>query len=558
MTQSPVQSFDYIVVGAGSAGSVLANRLSAEPGVSVCLVEAGPSDRTLFPAVYIRTPAGIIRLIANPKWNWMHQFARQPDSGDKPIPCPRGRVWGGSSAINGMIYIRGHRSDYDSWATAGNRGWSYDELLPYFHRSEHFEPGPAPYHGQNGELNVACQRSPSKVNTVFYEAAAQMGWRYNSDFNGEEQEGFGAFHVTQINGERCSAARAFLYPALSRPNLTVFSETLTHRVLLDGKRACGVEVSQGDRVFTLKARREVILSAGSINSPQLLLLSGIGPADELARHGIAQHHELPGVGHNLQDHQDIVLMYRSDSDLGYGLSPRGVLPLLASPFQYLMARRGPLTSNTVESGAFLRLHPSDAAPQLGLIVAPALKNQPQRLVPVGHGISLHMAVMHPKSRGRVELHSADPRDKPRVEGNFLSHPDDLYTLVQGFQMVRQLVATDAFAKRLQGELVPGPKVSSTAQIEQWIRENLGTVFHPVGTCKMGNDPMAVVDDQLRVHGLQGLRVADASIMPTLVTGNTNAGAIMIGEKAADLVLGKVPPKQTPLAERELPVLSHCR
>ncbi len=535
MTQSPAHTFDYIVVGAGSAGCVLANRLSTEPGVSVCLVEAGPSDRKLFPGAYIRTPAGIIRLIANPRWNWMHQFEPQPSSADKPIPCPRGRVWGGSSAINGMIYVRGHRSDYDQWEAAGNRGWGYDALLPYFQRSEHFEPGPSPWHGQNGGLNVARQRSLAPVNAVFHEAGAQMGWHYNDDFNGAEQEGYGAFHVTQINGERCSAARAFLYPALPRTNLTVFSETLTHRVLLDGSRAEGVEVSQGDRTFTLKARREVILCAGSINSPQLLLLSGIGPAEELARHAITQRHELPGVGQNLQDHQDIVLMYRSDSDLGYGLSLRGVLPLAAAPFQYLAARRGPLTSNTVESGAFLRLHPADAAPQLGLIVAPALKNQPQRLIPVGHGISLHVAVMHPKSRGRVRLRSAAPQDRPLIEGNFLSHPDDLHTLVEGFRLVRRLAATPAFTKRLQGELVPGPNVSSTAQIEQWIRENLGTVFHPVGTCKMGNDPMAVVDDQLRVHGLQGLRVADASIMPTLVTGNTNAAAIMIGEKAADLV-----------------------
>ncbi|QJI29578.1 alcohol dehydrogenase [Pseudomonas sp. ADAK18] len=553
MTQSPAHTFDYIVVGAGSAGCVLANRLSAEPGVSVCLVEAGASDRTLFPGAYIRTPAGIIRLIANPKWNWMHQFEAQSTSGDKPIPCPRGRVWGGSSAINGMIYVRGHRSDYDRWDAAGNQGWGYDDLLPYFRRSEHFEPGPSPWHGQNGELNVTHQRSPSAVNSVFYAAAAQMGWRYNSDFNAEEQEGYGAFHVTQINGERCSAARAFLYPALSRPNLTVLSEALTHRVLLNGGRAYGVEVSQGEQVFELKARREVILSAGSINSPQLLLLSGIGPAEELARHGITQHHELPGVGQNLQDHQDIVLMYRSDSDLGYGLSLHGILPLAASPFRYLTARRGPLTSNTVESGAFLRLNPTDTVPQLGLIVAPALKNQPQRLIPVGHGISLHVAVMHPKSRGQVRLRSADPKDKPQVDGNFLSHPDDLHTLVEGFRLVRRLAATPAFAERLQGELVPGPKVSSTEQIQQWIKENLGTVFHPVGTCKMGNDSMAVVDDQLRVHGLLGLRVADASIMPTLITGNTNAGAIMIGEKAADLVLGKI----TPLVERDLPALSGC-
>ncbi|PXX59613.1 Choline dehydrogenase [Pseudomonas sp. LAMO17WK12:I10] len=554
MTDSAPRSFDYIVVGAGSAGCALANRLSAYPQLSVCLIEAGPSDRNLLPGAYVRTPAGIIRLIANPKWNWMHQFSAQATSGERPIPCPRGRLWGGSSAINGMIYIRGHRSDYDRWAAAGNQGWSYDELLPYFLRSEHFEPGASPWHGQGGELNVAAQRSPSPINEVFYQAAQELGWRYNPDFNGEEQEGYGPFHVTQINGERCSAARAFLYPALSRPNLSVLSSTLTHRVLLEGNRACGVEVSQDGAVFQLQARREVILSAGAINSPQLLLLSGIGPAEELARHGIAQRHELPGVGHNLQDHQDVVLMYRCDSELTYGISAKGLLPLARSPWQYLSRRSGPLTSNTVESGGFLRLHPEDAAPELGLIVAPALKNQPQRLVPLGHGVSLHIAVMHPHSRGQVRLNSADPHDKPIIDSNFLSHPEDLRKLVAGVRLVRQLAASQAFARRLKGELVPGPQVESQAQIEQWIRDSLGTVFHPVGTCKMGHDAQAVVDDQLRVHGVQGLRVADASIMPSLTTGNTNAAAIMIGEKAADLLLGKAPPSlQVPARlEQQIP------
>ncbi|SDA11511.1 Choline dehydrogenase [Pseudomonas sp. NFPP10] len=550
MSETTTQTFDYIVVGAGSAGCVLANRLSADPKVQVCLIEAGPSDRTLLPAAYVRTPAGIIRLIANPRWNWMHQFSPQTSSGDVPIPCPRGRVWGGSSAINGMIYIRGHRLDFDRWAAAGNQGWSHDELLPYFKRSEHFEPGTSPWHGQHGELNVAEQRSPSPVNQVFYQAATELGWSYNPDFNGPEQEGFGPFHVTQINGERCSAARAFLHPILHRQNLTVLSSTLTHRVLLQGTRASGVEISQDGRVWQLQARREVILCAGAINSPQLLLLSGIGPAEELARHGIVSRHPLPGVGLNLQDHQDIVLMYRSDPELGYGISAKGLLPLARSPWQYLTRRQGPLTSNTVESGAFLRLAPEDPVPELGLIVAPALKNQPQRLIPVGHGISLHVAVMHPQSRGRVRLNSADPHDKPLIDANFLSHPEDLRKLVAGLRLVRQLAATRAFSQRLKGELVPGPQVQSQEQIEQWIRQHLGTVFHPVGSCKMGHDELAVVDDQLRVHGLQGLRVADASIMPSLITGNTNAAAIMIGEKAADLLLGTAPAQPSNVLQGE--------
>ncbi|MFZ6049580.1 GMC family oxidoreductase [Pseudomonas sp. CR3202] len=539
MTTRP-QRFDYIIVGAGSAGCVLANRLSADPDISVCLIEAGPNDRNLFPGSYIRTPAGIIRLIANPKWNWMHRFSRAPGSGEPDIPCPRGRVWGGSSAINGMIYIRGSHHDYDHWAALGNRGWSYEDVLPYFRRSEHFEPGESPWHGRGGELNVAELRSPSPVNSVFYQAADELGWRYNEDFNGTEQEGIGPFHVTQINGERCSAARAFLHPILDRPNLCILSSTLTYRVLLEGKRAVGVEVSQDGEVLRLQAEREVILSAGSINSPQLLMLSGIGPADELARHGIAPQHDLPGVGQNLQDHQDVVLMYRSEASLGYGLSPKGLWPLARSPWQYLFGRRGPLTSNTVEAGGFLRLEQDAPAPELGLIIAPALKNQPQRLIPFGHGVSLHVAVMHPQSRGEIRLNSPDPRDKPQLHPNFLSHPEDLRKLVEGVRLIRRLASTAAFRRHLRGELIPGAQVNNQTQIEQWIRHNLGTVYHPVGTCRMGHDPLAVVDDQLRVHGIDGLRVADASIMPTLITGNTNAPAMMIGEKASDMILEQTP------------------
>lgn len=528
------QCFDYVIVGAGSAGCVLANRLSADPSVTVCLVEAGPADAGIFPGLFVRVPVGVINLIGNPKYNWMYEL--QSPGAAQSLPCPRGRLWGGSSAINGMVYIRGNRHDYDGWAAEGNRGWSYDDVLPLFKKSENFEPGPSEWHGSGGELNVAEQRCDSPVNQVFLEGARELGWPMNKDFNAGEQEGVGRYHVTQKNGERCSAARAFLHPVLGRPNLTVLSETLTHKVVLDGQRAVGIEVCSGGKTFRINAAREVILSAGAIASPQLLMLSGIGPREELEKHGIAVRHELPGVGRNLQDHQDVCLMFKSTPEMGYGWSLTGWAPLVTSPVQYIFRRNGPLTSNSVESGGFLRLDPASKTPDIQFHVAPALKNQPERTIPIGHGFSIHVCVLKPKSRGSLHLNSSNPMDRPELRANFLTHPDDMKTLVAGIRKVRELVSTRAFSECIKGELAPGMDVVSDEQVEQWARKNIGTVYHPVGTCKMGRDPMAVVDDELRVHGIEGLRVADASIMPRLIAGNTNAPATMIGEKAADLIL----------------------
>ena len=526
-------TFDYVIVGAGSAGCVLAKRLSEDSSATVCLIEAGASDRRFPVNVKSRVPAGGILFRHDRRYNWLYPSGSIAGPASRPILCPRGRLFGGTSSINGMIYMRGQPQDYDRWAALGNDGWNFADVLPYFRKSEHFEPEGGPLHGKGGELNVAAQRSPNPLSFAFIEAARQCQFALNPDFNSERQDGFGLFHVTQKNGERWSTARAFLHPALSRGNLHVESDATALHLTFDGKRASGVRLRRGDAVFGIRARREVILSAGAIASPQLLMLSGIGPAGHLRDLGIAPVIDSPGVGENFHDHCDVVIAVGDRSGSSYAASPRGLARLMAAPLHYLQ-KRGPLSSIMVEAGGFVRSRPDLDRPDLHFIFTPMLHDRAEYL-PRHHGFTVHVNALRPKSRGRITLRSSAPADAPVLEPDLVSHDDDLRLLVTGLRIARRIIAAPALARFRADELSPGPAVESDAALADFVRTTVATVFHPVGTCKMGTDPMAVVDPSLRVHGIESLRVIDASIMPEIVSGNTNAPTIMIAEKGAALI-----------------------
>lgn len=530
------QAFDYVIVGAGSAGCLLANRLSADSAIRVALVEAGPSDKGLLARLLINIPAGLFGTLGRPTFNYMYNYEADDREGAQPIYCPRGRVLGGTSAINGMVYTRGHRADYDQWAALGADGWSYDEVLPFFRKTENWQRGQSPFHGNDGELHVVDPQDPHPISEALVAAAEKLQFRRNPDFNGVEQEGFGHFQLTQWQGQRLSSAAAFLRPAEQRPNLSIIVGTQVTRVLLDAKRATGVEMIIDGKPTQLRARREVILSAGSIGSPQLLLLSGIGPGDQLRHHGIDVQHDLPGVGMNLQDHQDVMLCFSSRDPSLYGLSWKALPWIVASPFKYMFKRMGPLTTNTVESGGFVRSSADKDRPDLEFLLGPELMNQREHLIPRGHGFSVHISMLAPKSRGQISLASPDPAAAPRIRGNFLSHPDDLTALRNGFRLVRRLIATPPMADYCKAEVLPGPDVATDAAIDRYIQTTLGTTFHPVGTCRMGVDAQAVVDPQLRLRGVDGLRVVDASVMPTIISAPTNAAVYMIAEKASAMIV----------------------
>ncbi|MEP0323981.1 GMC family oxidoreductase [Bauldia litoralis] len=533
-------TYDHIVIGAGSAGCVVANRLSADPDRTVLLIEAGGKDRHPL----VRLPMLMGKLMHSGIYNWRYHTEPEPEFDNREVYWPRGKALGGTSTINGMIYVRGNRADYDRWAQMGNPGWSYAEVLPYFRKSEsHVERHDA-YHGDDGPLTVCRARGHSPLYDRFIEAGVEAGYTSNDDFNGEVQDGFGRYDFTIRDGKRWSTSRAFLRPVMNRPNLTVATHALTHRIVIEKGRAVGVEYERGGKTIVARATREIVLSAGAVNAPQILMLSGIGDADELKQHGIAPVHHLPGVGRNLQDHVDVCVVYEINQPLTL-YSDLRVDRLTRAIVEGTLFGRGVATTFPYEGGAFVRSRPGLAAPDIQAHFMPALEKTAnlhwpkpfQRArVEDNHGVTIRVGPVNPESRGRITLRSADPRDPPRIFANYLATQFDKDTTIAGVQIIREVMAQPAFADILGEEIAPGPDKVSDADLMQWLKKAGGTTLHPVGTCKMGTDAEAVVDPELKVHGIDGLRVADASIMPIIASGNTNAPTIMIGEKAADMVL----------------------
>ena len=527
---------DHIIVGGGSAGCVLAKRLSDNPHVQVCLLEAGPDD--WHPTIHV--PMGMLWLMRSKRLNWQFHTHAEAGLAQRQLFWPRGRMLGGSSGMNAMLYTRGHRQDYDHWASLGNPGWAYDDVLPWFRQSQQQARGGNAFHGAEGELHVMDQAQPHPLTQTFVQAGMAVGHPFNDDFNGPEQEGVGFYQVTQRRGRRCSTAKAFLTPDVrQRPNLRIITGAHVTRVQLSGHQAVAVDYLHRGQACTLHADGEIILSAGAVQSPQLLMLSGIGDAQQLRQHGIECLHHLPGVGQNLQDHLDVTLTHRCNRPVSAGLTWRNWLKGPWDALVYALKGTGTLASNGAEGAGFIKSSPDEPIPDLQLHFMPAaLRDHGRDLRFLAQeGYTMHVCQLRPKSRGRISLRSANPTDAPLIEANYLSHPDDLRTLVKGVRRAREIFASDAWNGLRGDEMAPGAQVATDEALAAYIREHAETIYHPVGTCKMGPDPMAVVDAQLRVHGIKGLRVADASIMPTLVGANTNAPAIMIGERAAAWVQG---------------------
>ncbi|MCO1333739.1 GMC family oxidoreductase N-terminal domain-containing protein [Microbulbifer sp. OS29] len=525
--------FDYVIVGAGSAGCVLANRLSADEQHRVCLLEAGPRDRS--PLISI--PLGIGQLLPGTGYN-LHQYtAPQRHLNERRLFWPRGRTLGGSSAINAMVYIRGNSDDYDAWESAGNPGWGWQDLLPYFLLAEGNERGTDAYHSGYGPLSVSDLKWKTKSGQAFVRAAQASGHRLNSDFNGSQQNGVGFYQVTQRRGRRCSAAAAYLHPVANRPNLFVRTNSQVARVIFRGEKATGVELLNGTKIL---ANKEVILSAGAIQSPHLLLLSGVGHEGALRNMGLMPQNHLPGVGKNLQDHLDIIQVVKASAAVSFSESlwPKALTALRLPELIFL--NRGPLSSNVAEAGGFASSSLAGGNPdiQFHMTASPIFQHGFEKRP--GYGYSLHACALRPKSRGEITLDSTDPRVLPRIEPNYLSEPEDLEVLVEAYEMARDILAQEELSRYQKRHWLPEQKLTDRDSIIHYIRQHAESIYHPVGTCRMGNDDLAVVDNELKVHGVDGLRVVDASIMPTLISGNTNAPVIAIAEKAADLILQRSP------------------
>jgi choline dehydrogenase len=527
-------TWDYVIVGAGSAGCVLANRLSASGRHSVLLLEAGPPDT--YP--WIRVPIGYAKTMFNPRVNWCFKTEPEPQMNGRQVYWPSGKTLGWSSAINGLIYIRGHRADYDGWSAQGNPGWSYDEVLPYFRKLEHNESGASEWHGVDGPLWASDIRAKHELVEALIGAGAELGIPANPDFNGPTQEGVGYYQLTTRNGFRCSTASAYLRPARRRPNLTVETGAQAMRIELEGRRACAVVFRHEGRDVTAVARREVILAAGALQSPQLLQLSGIGPAPLLAQFGIPVVHDLPGVGENLQDHLQARVIFRCTKPITTNDVLKSWWRTMAMGARYVLTRTGPMAIGINQGGMFARTDPALDRPDVQFHLATLSSDMAGSPVHTFSGFTMSVCQLRPRSRGHVRIKSPDPLAAPAMQPNYLSDPHDGATLVAGLRLARRLAATRALAQYVAGEYRPGPEATTDDQLLDFARDKGATIFHPVGTCRMGpaGDALAVVDPELRVHGVGALRVVDCSVMPTIVSGNTNAPVIMIAEKAADLIL----------------------
>ncbi|MFQ5784232.1 MAG: GMC family oxidoreductase [Alphaproteobacteria bacterium] len=530
--------YDYIVVGAGSAGCAVAARLSDDARAHVLLLEAGGRDRN----PWLHIPVGYFRTMFDPRLSWCFETEPDPNLGGRRQIWPRGKVLGGSSAINGLIYVRGQPRDYDHWRQLGNAGWGWDDVLPYFRKSEDQQRGADDLHGAGGPLGVSDLADDREICRAYVAAAVEAGLPYNPDFNGAVQDGVGYYQLTSRRGRRCSAASAYLRPARRRSNLHVEVDALARRVRFEGRRAVGVEYTVGGEARAARAGREIIVSGGTINTPQLLQLSGIGPSALLSEHGVEVVCDLPGVGANLQDHLQAKAIYRCTRPITVNDDLRTWRGKVGVALRYALFRRGPMTVSAGQVGVFARTRPESETPDVQFHLLPLSSERPvagiRRGDPGLHdfpGITVSVCQLRPESRGSVAIRSPDPTAPPAIATNYLATALDRETTVAAIKLARRIAAAPALAAHIAEERKPGPAVASDDDLLAYIRETGGTIFHPVGTCRMGSDPQAVVDERLRVRGVAGLRVADASIMPTLVSGNTNAPAIMIGEKAADMI-----------------------